>query len=99
VFNAQPWNTRVFDPDFVQGPPSNLLFELHTTCAIRANDKLSTGSSEIFHISWIDLQRLPDNATLSTSIHKNWQRQHLQWSRELAIGVVAGSVSLNDSPE
>jgi hypothetical protein len=79
VFNTRPGHRQEF-PGPSRNPQSDLLFELHTTCTIRANDRLSLCRPEIFHINWMDLQRLPGNGSLPTSIHRGWERQHLQES-------------------
>ncbi|KAH8777269.1 hypothetical protein BGZ57DRAFT_351768 [Hyaloscypha finlandica] len=93
VFESPSWDRQTFPTDSMSiwNPPSDLLFELHTTCAIRANDRLSGYSPEIFHINWMDLRKLPGNGPLPPFVHKSWQREQLE-SRELSLGVVSGSL-------
>jgi hypothetical protein len=66
--------------------PPSFLWELHTTCGLKANRSLTRRS--VFHICWMMIE----NGKEQTLPHSNWNRTELHGDTERTIGRVAGSV-------
>jgi len=74
---------------------SNILFDVHSTCLLKARNRPNFEPSSFFHMCWMDIQ----DGHKDKSLHHSWKRQYN--SRLLgsdgSIGTVCASVraSLN----
>jgi len=71
----------------------NILFELHTTCSLKGNEKLRLGwLPSIFHITWMETGFEEE----IWGHHQSWIKQEcpcLEDSKQKKIGNVSASVS------
>jgi hypothetical protein len=73
-------------------PRYNMLFQLHTSCSLKANEKLkSDWQPSIFHITWMEM----GPGKVGAGLHEKWKRRRLPPvpGSQDTIRTVAASVS------
>ncbi|KAN0101488.1 hypothetical protein V8E51_011998 [Hyaloscypha variabilis] len=92
VYTARFWKPikRAYRVDSMRPwePRDNMLFELHTSCSLKANERLQNDShASILHFCWMEL------GTKKVEIvrHPKWKKEEIPGS-DLTIGTVAASL-------